>query len=131
MNELQEFIASYIGSVEQLEILLLLHANPERSWSAKEISAQFRSNLDSVSARLQGLLNNGLATRTDDGKGAVFKYHSPSESMHQRVQELSASYVQKRSTIINMIYTGKSRAGASVAVQSLADAFRIKQGDDK
>jgi hypothetical protein len=131
MTELQEFIASYIGSVEQLEILLLLHANPEKSWSAAQISKHFRSNLDSVSARLQGLLNNGLATRTGDGQGTVFKYHSPSDAIHQRVQELSVCYVQKRSTIINMIYTGKSRAGASVAVQSLADAFRIKQEDDK
>lgn len=129
MTELQNFITTYIGSVEQLEILLLLYSDPTKAWCPAELSRRFRSSLDSVSARLQGLLNNGLVTRIEENPGPKFKYHSPSDSINERVQELSACYAQKRSTIINMIYTGNSRVGASGAVQNLADAFKIKQED--
>jgi acid phosphatase class B len=59
----------------------------------------------------------------------MFKYHSLSESMDQRIARLEVEYSQKRSTIINMIYTGVSRPKVNQAVQSLADAFKLHRGD--
>lgn len=124
MVELQNFITTYIGSVEQLEILLLLYTQSDREWDPKEITSLIRSNRDSVAARLQGLLNNGLVTKTSTGK---FKYAPPSETIHQNVKDLHAAYSQKRSTVINMIYTGNVKTGPSNPFRDLADAFRIDQ----
>jgi DNA-binding MarR family transcriptional regulator len=128
MNDFQTFITSYIGSIEQLEILLLLKNSSERSWTAAEISAHLRGNRDSVLARLQGLVNNGLATRIENQGDARFKYCAPSPSMDQQVEQLRDTYAQKRTTVINMIYTGTSRAESHSAVQELANAFKIKRG---
>jgi predicted transcriptional regulator len=127
MIELQDFINTYIGSVEQLEILLLMQRYSDKEWCPKEITAQIRSNFESVSARLQGLLNNGLISKTENGK---FKYAPPSEAIRDKVLELQAAYAQKRSKIINMIYTGNIKTGPSKSVRDLADAFRLDRGKD-
>lgn len=126
MVEPQTFIATYIGSVEQLEILLLLHGFPEKAWEPKEISVQIRSNMESVKARLHGLVNNGLVSKSEDGK---FKYAPPTECIDKSVECLRDAYAKKRTGIINMIYTGANKAGPSQSVRDLADAFRINRGE--
>jgi predicted transcriptional regulator len=129
VSDLQDFISKYISSIEQLEILLLLFENPERYFGPSEISGRFRSNQDSVQARLRGLINNGFVIRGENEQKDRYRYSAPSDLLHQQVGALREAYAKKRSTIINFIYTGQTQLVKSSPVHDLANAFKF--GKDK
>lgn len=60
------FLTRYIGTVDQLEILLLLYADGNRLWSAREISARMRRPEGAVVARLDMMQSQQLVEREAD-----------------------------------------------------------------
>ena len=53
--EFRAFVNKFINSIEQIEVLLILRANPERVWTVDEISAIMRSTPNSIRSRLDAL----------------------------------------------------------------------------
>ena len=115
------FINKNISSVEQIEVLLILHANPERVWTIDEISAILRSSPNSIRSRLQMLEERGLsATVRDEG----YRY-APSERLHAMVEMLANEYALRRFSVIELIFSRPD------AARSFADAFRLRSEDDE
>ena len=66
-SELEQFIASNIHSVEEVEILALLNRSPETFWSADAMSQQLGIKSDVVAARARDLVRRGLLRAAESG----------------------------------------------------------------
>src|SRR5690606_34378278 len=102
-QELRTFVREHFDSVEQLELLLILRADPARSWSREEMAERLRSHVDSVEFRLLKLERSGLATRDPEGR---FLFRASSPDKERIVSALALAYVDRRYTLINLIYDG-------------------------
>jgi hypothetical protein len=116
--EVQQFVARYIRSVEQLVILLVLHGARERLWTAQEVFRQIQSSEKSVTDGLEFFMREGLVQQDAGGKFQL----KPDAAEGDAVPELARAYRERRVAIIELIYT-KPAGG----VQSFADAFRFKK----
>jgi hypothetical protein len=113
------FINKNITSIEQIEVLLILHANPDRVWTIDEISAILRSSRYSIESRMAGLIAARLAKASENG----YRYAASGRS-HAFVEELQEEYSARRFSVIEIVF---SKADP---LQSFADAFRIKDEED-
>ncbi|HEX7240270.1 MAG TPA: hypothetical protein VF263_08400, partial [Longimicrobiaceae bacterium] len=60
LSDARSFISEYIPTAEQLEVLLLLHANPGTGFTASEVSQRVYTVPASATLRLEDLLAAGL-----------------------------------------------------------------------
>jgi hypothetical protein len=59
-NRVRSFLNGRIDSVEQLNILILLHLDAGRAWTVERITEELRSAQTSVTNRLKGLVSRGV-----------------------------------------------------------------------
>jgi DNA-binding IclR family transcriptional regulator len=94
----ERFLSSYIETVDQLEILLLLHADAARLWSAGEIGVRMRRPEASTRARLELMCRQGHVERDDDR----FRY---SPGAHDAdVESVEQSFATRRAAVIEAIF---------------------------
>lgn len=121
--ELEQFIATNIHSVEEVEILTLLSRSPETFWSADAMAQQLGIKPDIVASRARELVRRGLLRAGDSGP--VFRYAPPNETLKQQVDVLIAAYRDRRVTVINAIYSANL-----TRLRSFADAFKLGGGKE-
>jgi biotin operon repressor len=115
------FVNKNITSVEQIEVLLILLANPERAWSINEISAILRSSPNSIGSRLDTLRRAGLASPVE---GQGYRYAATGRS-HEMVEMLQEEYGARRFSVIELVFSRPD------AARSFAEAFRFKDENDE
>lgn len=116
--EIEELVRVYIDSLEELEILLLLRADPAKEWSDEDVNASIRSSITSVGARLKKLKASGFLVESTDGR---FRF-LPRDEKSQRAAELLADgYRERRRKVIEMIFTKPIQS-----IRSFSDAFLIR-----
>ena len=94
------FLRERIGSVEQLEVLLLLREDGSRSWSVGELSGHLRSAEASVAMRLDLLTLDRLAV----GQDGRYRY---ADGPHEYVvEEVSRCFRSRRAAVIETIFSG-------------------------
>lgn len=114
------FVREHIDSVEQLEILLLLAAEPIRSWSSEEVAKELRTSGRSAVTRLDRLTKQGLLSKTGD----QYLYQPKTEETREIVDALSNTYKTHRYRVISLIFSAKDSA-----LDDFVDAFTIKRSD--
>jgi hypothetical protein len=118
-DALQTFIRSYLGSIWELEVLLLLSRDGTHAWSAADLNREIRASLGLVSQILQKFEQVGLASREADG---TFRFAPRSSEMARLVAELEEIYATKPVTIVKAISSSPNEK-----IQTLADAFKMKK----
>ena len=63
---IDQFIIEHIDSLEQLEVLLLLAAHPEKGWTVAAVYEQIKSSPTSVTLRLEDLSARGFLEKRGD-----------------------------------------------------------------
>lgn len=116
---LRDFMKKYISSVSLLEVLLMLKRDPERSWSAQDISTEMRTNKSYASSQLAELIALKLVVPADREEAFRFDPLSPHSVVITELEEL---YINRRPTIINFIY-----APPIDSIRDFANAFKIKK----
>jgi hypothetical protein len=101
-----------------LEVLLLLHSQPQRSWTAQAVYEVILSSLSSIEERLAAFARGGLAELLP-GIPMSFRYAAPSE-LAGKIDDLASLYRIKPVRVIEAIF--KKRPNP---VQSFADAFKF------
>ncbi len=120
----QEFVAEHIHSVTQLELLLLLHRDPEVGWTARAAAAEMRYPEQWAADQLERFAITGLLA-TDGGVEAKYRY-SPSSTRAVVVDELAELYRRRRTAVTSLIFTP-----ATDEVRLLSDAFLIRRDKDE
>lgn len=119
-RNVETFILSYINSVEQLEILLLLR---KQEADADQINRQLRTSLTSVETRLNDLIRKNLVVMREDEGRRIFSLN-PSEKLSSIIDEVAVLYQTHRVAIIDLIFSQ-----AHNALRSFSDAFRLREKD--
>jgi hypothetical protein len=117
--ELRRFIAEHIGSIAQLELLLLLAGDAGKTLDSAEAARVFYLTPDAARTLLEVMRADGLVARQADG---MYRFAPANDQWRQLVQALADAYHERRLSVVQAIY-----AGPSDAIQSFADAFRIKK----
>ena len=122
------FIASHVGSVVQLETLLMLHGSPAREWEPEEVARDLRIDRNWAEAQLDALWQQGLVIRTESTTPKRYQY-GPAPETKKDVDGLAVAYAQRRVTVIGLIF-----AKPADSLRAFSDAFRIrrdKEGDSR
>lgn len=118
-------IAEHIHSVEQLEVLLLLRSQPEREWTAAEVSQELSSHPHSVETRMLDLRARGFVASREGEQEFVFRY-APVSGLDHVVEGLARAYAIRRTSVINLIFSKPIDS-----VRTLADAFRLRKPEER
>ncbi len=121
-DDVKRLLAERITSVEQLEMLLLLRGQPERAWTAAELSDELRSHPSSVAEQLDELLAQGFV-RMIEGSPARYRY-SPPNGVGTTVDRLARAYAERRYRVIELIFSKPIEK-----LKVFADAFRLRKGE--
>lgn len=115
----EAFLRAHVDSLERLEVLLLLHAEPERAFSPEDVHARLGLGVIVAGRVLAELEAQGLA-RSRAGGGASL---SDDAAAVAATQELALVYARRRLEVINSIV-----ARSLDRIRDFADAFRLKKG---
>jgi hypothetical protein len=119
--DVRRFLAAHVDSVEQLEVILLLRAEPARWWTDADVSTALRTAPASAAGRLRDLAARGILAAGAEG----FRYAPGESDMATVIDRVAAAYRDRRVTVIATIY-----ARPPDAVRELARAFRVGGKDD-
>ena len=118
--EVQRFIAENIDAAEQLDILLLLYRNPDRSYTALEVSQAVFTVASAATLRLEGLVARGLLSSTGTAD-PEYRFAPRSEALARDADRLAAVYQANRVGVIQLLFSRPPDP-----LQTFADAFRLK-----
>ena len=122
-REARAFVADHVHSITQLELLLLLHGEPEQAWTAAEASRALRAPERLLGGQLADFYAAGVLTATGTDELA---YRFDAAGPHARaVDELAACVRQRKRAVQDLILRGPSSD-----VQVFSDAFRLRRDDD-
>jgi hypothetical protein len=120
--DIERFIHDSIDSVEQLEVLLLLAGEPQKEWSASEVSQNLYRQQDSVAARLENLRERGILSVRKETQ-LLYRY-SPDARQHALIEGLDRAYQVRKDAVIRLIFQRPSDT-----LRVFSDAFRIRRND--
>jgi hypothetical protein len=124
-ESVRQFIFSYIDSVEQLEVLLMLRARTGESFTARAISEQLRSTEASVSLRMAALARSGLI-EGDEASG--YKFFARRQDLAALLNQLEEAHRTMRYRVLELIFSPLKKA------RNFADAFVVsnpKKSEDE
>jgi len=116
-SDLVELVEYSFGSVWALELLLLLHRNPDRAWLPEDLVRELRSSHVVVTESIERLVASGLVLI--DGDAVRYGPVSPEQNM--LVRQLDEAYRTKPAAIRRLIVQGPAEK-----LKSFSDAFRLK-----
>ena len=108
--------------MEQLEVLLLLHRDPARWWTAAQVSTELYTSHPSADNRLQDLEARKLliVELTDPPR---YRFEPGDTEARGIVGLLAETYRERRVTVITLVFSKPQDT-----IRDLADAFRIGKG---
>jgi hypothetical protein len=122
-EDVWRFIHDNINSVEQLEVLLLLRGEPQKQWSAEEVSRRLFTMPASASTRLIDLHARGLLKESGANGTDVLYSYSPGDSRTDDVvSRLDRAYRERKDSVIQIIFSRPADR-----IQVFSDAFRIRR----
>jgi hypothetical protein len=120
-EDIRRLLLESITSVDQLEVLLLLRAHPEREWDPEQVSRELYTRPAAAAMRLADLHALRLVDLADRGKN-LYRYRPGTPEQAGVVDRLAEVYKERRVAVITLIYSKPLSQ-----VQSFADAFRLRK----
>ena len=121
-KSVRELVREHVGSVIELEVLLLLSHSPTRSFTAAEVSRELRVAPEWTQGYLAKLTAKGLL-RERAGKPSTYAFAPTSPSTSDAVSRLAQAYARQRHTVIDLIYSEPDDE-----ILTFADAFKLWKG---
>jgi predicted transcriptional regulator len=117
---LKKFIKEKIQTVLRLEVLLLLHQQQSRAFTASEVANEVGFEKEAAKHQLTALEAIGVVvaqSRTDKPK---YRYHPVNATLGSMVEQLSVTYTKQPVPILSVIL-----ADQPDRIRLFAEAFRI------
>jgi hypothetical protein len=122
-REVRDLIVRQLHSMEEIEALLLLAAEPT-GLTISEIRDRLRLPQSELAPPSLALLTAHRLIRCDDASGlSRYSYAVTDPAVRRTVDLLRVAYNERPVTLVRLVYNRPSTA------QSFADAFRIKKDD--
>lgn len=119
------FVSAHIGTLDRLELLLLLMRSPDRWWDASAVSRHLGYHQDAARRALDHLAaHNLLAIRVT---GDVRYQYQPGESgLADAAAMFADAFRINPVAVLQLVATPGGRG-----IRDFADAFRIRGDDDR
>ena len=124
-EDIRLLLRQHLPSHEQLEVLLLMHADQSREWSIEEIAEKLKISSILVEEAVQHLAAAQLIERWKSPSGAL-RCRGPLESCRKLIDRLAVVYEQNRLELVMQMSANAIERIRTGAVRAFADAFRIK-----
>ena len=121
-EDVERFLLQQIWSTEQLEVLLVVASQPEREWTVEEVYEVVKTQPGSIARHLQEFQHRGFLRASSQPPS--YQFVSNDAHRAETLRKLAAIYRSELHRVIEVIYSKPSPA-----VQSFADAFRIRRKD--
>lgn len=121
-REASRFVAEYITSVAQLELLLLLRTDPARIWSAASLAGELRVDAAWAQAQLQAMGDAGLL-KCASPPTTGFQFGPARPEVEQALTAVAQAYLVNRVSVIELIYSKPSGEN----LRAFSDAFRLRK----
>jgi DNA-binding IclR family transcriptional regulator len=119
--EVVKFVNTFVSSVSQLEVLLLLRGDAGRAWAPEEIAGEMMYlDPSAAAAHLDSLAGSGLLSAS----GSSYRYAPRTRKLAASVEQVAQLYARRRHRLIRLIYEAPEDAA-----RSLSDAFRFRKDD--
>lgn len=118
---LKTFIREKIQTVIRLEVLLLLHQQQSRTFTAADVANELNLEKDAAKDQLTALEGVGVVVRSN----TKYKYQPLNASLRSMVEQLAAGYSRQRVPILSAILTKQPDRP-----RLFAEAFRIIRRND-
>jgi hypothetical protein len=117
-----QFLAERIDTVPQLEALLLLWEDPQRSWAEEELAARIYVSRQAAATILQQLQRHQLIVTAEPASAVRYRYNPQWDTTGEVMAEVAASYRRHLVPLATFIHSR-----ASTAVREFARAFDLKK----
>jgi hypothetical protein len=123
--EIRRLIARALPSMQHVDVLLALAADPQVSTSAESLAPLLRvTDVEQLRRTMADLAASGLVMRTGTGPDS-YRYTPDSPATQKAVTLLAVAYHERPVTLVRAIYDRPA-----TAIQNFADAFRLRTGED-
>jgi hypothetical protein len=116
-----ELLRERVGSLEQLEALLLLHRESARAWSLQEIAEGLSLPTGMLEGELDALVAAGLAARAN----GRWSYAPRDVTSGESVARLAALYPVRRLEVLRLLSDLALQRIRGSAARAFADSFVI------
>lgn len=99
-DSLRRFLKEKIQTVLRLEILLLLHHNQPRTFTASEVANRLGFENDSTAHELRQLEAIGVLVQSKSDK-TKYRYQPPNETLRSLIEQLALDYSKHRIPILS------------------------------
>jgi DNA-binding MarR family transcriptional regulator len=120
-QEVRTFLADHIDSVLELELLLLLRAHAQPSWTGAELAGELKIDRSWAAEQLAKFATRGILSRSDDADPR-YRYAPATPALDAIVAAVADAYASHRVTMIGLIFSKPTST-----LKSFADAFRIRK----
>jgi hypothetical protein len=119
-ERLKTFLEQRLSSLDQIEVVLLLRADPARSWTAPEVAAALGTAPESAAMRLFLLASGGLIA-FEPSAIPRYRYVGADAELHAMLEELSEVFGTHREDLLVALQSPRD------PIRSFSDAFKLKK----
>jgi hypothetical protein len=118
-DDLRSFVATELGSIWAIELLVLLRAEPNRAWTTDALVRELRASAMVLGELLPQFKKLGLVECPEAG---CWSWHPASAGLDRLSEAVAKAYATTPVTLIKAVARPQSQ------VHLLADAFKLKDG---
>lgn len=119
-EQLKRFLEQRLSSLDQIEVVMLLRADPARSWTAPEVASALGTAPESAAMRLFLLASGGLIA-FEPSAFPRYRFSSVDEELNAMLQELSEVLAKQRDDLLAVLQAPRD------PIRSFSDAFKLKK----
>jgi hypothetical protein len=117
------FLIEQIGSIERLDVLLIVHRQAQRWWASQALGVELGMPVEAVQGHLEQLSAfNVLAVRIADS--VLYRYQPGTAQVAQVVDEVVRAHYADRDAVSSLV----ARRGPAESIRLFAEAFRFRKG---
>lgn len=128
---LQNFLRAHVESYEQLNILILFSAQPERLWEIKAIASELRIPEASAEEAARFLCRQSLLTVQVGMRALLFVYKPRSTELDELVKALAQAYREQGVEVMRLMTANAIERLRLKAIRSFSDAFIVAPKKNK
>jgi hypothetical protein len=121
----RRFASRHLEGVEMMEVLLLLHRQPDRWWTAETVAGELGTSLSSSERCLEVLASRRFLDARI-AHAVLFRFSPVDPELEDGVRQLAAAYAGQRFAVISLVSSDRL-----ASLRSFADAFRIRKRKEK
>jgi hypothetical protein len=119
-ERLKAFLEQRLSSLDQIEVVMLLRADPGRSWTAPEVAAALGTAPETATMRLFLLASGGMIA-FEPSAIRRYRYASSDSELNAMLQELSEVLGAHREDLLAALQSSRD------PIRSFSDAFKLKK----